>query len=510
MPNEASAYAQAGFRIIPIAPGQKTPSTLLPERKWGQYQSVAPTLDEVTDWDRRAPDGNWALICGNGLGLGDCDDRPASEWILANPGRPLFLGACIVRTGHGKAHIWFEYTVPAEGDFLSTKWPMVPGVKMGDIRAKGNYALVPPSRLADGGAYVRVAGSMGNLPRIPDPARFLESIVAAYLAEWPRARTEVKDSDKTILAADAATFIRLRSRIDREKFKKNITDTLFVKGNQDPGTRHWSRLNDPSHSAIDFAVCCEFIRKGWDFFDIEEIFANTLVGEACYQDRARANHGRGYLHATWRNAEAQVLKDRAALDIPQGANFTVTQASRLERSSNRRYTLTLQGSDSKVWGTMDIDSGDLATESAFRVAVFKALGVHAQMKSAQQGREFLTFAAAVHKLSDDDVRYPPHTMTDQGRLQARIKRTLQQMVRSLEMPENQAATRRLGWRIGEEYWVRSLELIQALENARSVPRLDDVWVALEGMAEARMVTIRWPDAEEEDVLYVRLSERPAF
>jgi len=384
---------------------------------------------------------------------------------------------------------------------------MVPGVKMGDIRARGNYALVPPSRLADGGAYEKVAGSMARLPRIPDPARFLESIVAAYLAEQPRARTEVKDSDKTILAADTATYIRLRSRIDREKFKKNILDTLFEKGHQDPGTRHWSKLNDPSHSAIDFAVCCEFIRKGWDFFDIEEIFANTLVGEACYQDRARANHGRGYLYTTWRNAEAQVLKARAEQSTStEGANFAVTRASRLERGSDRLYTLTLQGSDGKPWGDMDIASGDLATESAFRLACFKATGMPAQMKSAQQGKEFLTFAAAIHKLSDADVRYPPHAMTDMGRLQARIRRTLQQMVRSTEAPESMAASRRLGWRIGEDYWIRSLELMQTLENARSVPKLNDVWLALEGMAETRKEPIRWPDGEEEDMLYVRLSE----
>src|SRR5215472_11956594 len=225
----AQQYAECGFHIIPITPGDKTPSILLPERKWGLYQTDAAPLDVVLQWIKDNPDGNWALICGNGVACGDCDDLDAAAWILADPHRPLFQGACIVRSGHGKAHIWFRYS----GSLKSSKWHMLPGIKMGEIRAEGNYVVVPPSTLADGGAYTATgAGRMNLLPTITDPAQFLGKIVEAYLADRPRASEAPKETDTTIVASDSVTLSRVRSRIARDKFKKTVTDTLFIRGKQ--------------------------------------------------------------------------------------------------------------------------------------------------------------------------------------------------------------------------------------------------------------------------------------
>ena len=495
----AEAYASCGFHVIPITPGDKTPSQLLPERKWGRYQSEAADRAQVLNWAERQPDGNWALICGNGLACGDCDDLDAAAWVLAHPAHPIFEGACIVRSGHGKAHIWFAY----QGTLASTTWRMVPGVKMGEIRAEGNYVVVPPSRLADGGVYERVAGSMQKLPTIADPALFLAGIVRAYLDEHPRAGVEYKDSDRTIVPPSAEALGKVHSRVKRDGFKQNIKDTLFVKGRQgvvsDGGP--W---NLPSNSEVDFAVCCEFVRKGWSFEEAEEAFANTLVGEACYQDPKRPHHGRGYLWATWKKAQADEHKRQADLNVPKGTNFEVIEARRLERGKDPLYTLILQWADGTVSDAFDIPSSKLTRESSFVDECFHATRRAALFKATQGGKEFILFAQAVARLSDANVRTPPHEFTEVGRLQARIRRVLSQMPDRTEAPQTGAEVRRLGWRCGDEYWIRPLELQSILENARVAPRQDDMWVALEAMVKHRQVTITWPDEGPEQFMYLRL------
>lgn len=491
----AFQYAAEGMSIIPVETGEKIPSHLLDHRRWGQFQESPASADQIQGWLDAEPETNWGLVCGRGTGCGDCDDVGAAAWVLADPQRPLFQGACIVRSGSGRAHIWFRYT----GDLASTTWRMVPGRKMGEIRAAGNYVLVPPSKLREGGAYQKVAGSIADLPLIEDPAAFLKSIVDAYLAECPDTTPAPDRTSKRILQTNKSQLESTISRVRGDGFKKKILDTLFVRGHQTPGALNWASVD--SNSEIDFAVCAEFYRKGWAFADVEVVFAGTFVGEACYRNQDRPNHGQGYLLSTWEAARTSVEKDRQALAMPQGTNFRVVEAGRLTRDQDSLYSLVLE----EPLGdrhTVQVDSATLTEQRAFVKLCFSRAGFVPEFGASHAGAGFMAFAKAVHTLSNGNVSQPAPAMTDGSRLRERILQKLERMP-DRAAPTLYAETRGLGWRVGDDYWIRSLELMSQLESARTAPKVEDIRQSLEALG-AGSVRQHWPDGSSETVIHLRL------
>lgn len=372
---------------------------------------------------------------------------------------------------------------------------------MGEIRARGSYVLVPPSRLESGGVYQRVAGTMHSLPLISDPVAFLQSIVDAFLAECPDTTPAPDRTSKRILQPSKSQLESTISRVRDDKFKKKILDTLFIKGHQTPGALNWTGVD--SHSEIDFGVCCEFYRKGWAFADVEVLFAGTLVGEACYRNTDRSNHGQGYLLATWEAARASVEKDRQASSQPQGANFRVAEATLLDLREDKLYTLVLE----EPLGdrhTVRVTSKQLSTMRLFQEQTRAQARFFARFNSTQHGDNFDLFAEAVDRIVSR-VDTPPQSLSDQSFLQTSIRRFLLGHMVSQAQPETQAQTRAMGWRTEQDFWVRTDQLVTRVKQMHHGVGTSQILEAMRGMApEMRDVRVHWPDAGDEIMLHLRL------
>lgn len=487
--------------IIPVKAGEKVPSPIF---KWGEAMETPPSVDQIDGWVHDDPGLNWGLVCGRGEACGDCDDPDASQWVLADPRRPIFQGACVVRSGSGRAHLWFRH----EGKLSSTIWRMVPGRKMGELRGWGNYALVPPSRLSTGGAYERLAGSFLDLPVIADPAAFLQSIVDAYLLERPDNTPPPDRSSKRILDPSTSQVASTRSRVVQDRFKKSIQDTLFTRGHQTPGLLNWQ--NATSNSEIDFAVCCEFYRKGWAFGDVEVLFASTLVGEECYRNKDRPNHGQGYLWGTWENARVAVDKDRAAQNEPKGTNFRVTSAVILDTVEEKLYTLVLETPD-LAHHVVRVTSKQLYSMKAFQEAARAQTRFDPQFNANQQGNNFALFAQAADRIVSD-VRTINAESTEVGRLVAEVRHYVSRLPNWTE-PRGYVFARGLGWRIGDEVWLRPLEIVRRLQQMRvqgaSGPglnhALDQIWGGHERIWWTWAPDETHSEPISEEVIHLRLS-----
>ena len=188
----AVRYQRQKFSVIPLEVHGKRPHEgLLPGRQWAPYQATPAERAVVTTWTAMTPEPNWGLVCGQvsgGLYCGDCDDFGYAQWVLAHARDPLLRGACVVKSGSGKAHIWFLSPTRLE----SHVWKPRTGTKVGDVRgdgrpgALGSYMVVPPSIHPDTGQpYEVVAGSFDALPMIDNGDAFLAEILAAYRQEVP-------------------------------------------------------------------------------------------------------------------------------------------------------------------------------------------------------------------------------------------------------------------------------------------------------------------------------------
>jgi|SRR5215472_4900898 len=496
-------YLDAGISLIPIHSGLKTPLV-----KWAEFMQRAPTYDEMQFWLQEYPDCNWAIVCGNGIGCGDVDDQSAADWILANPTSPLLQGACVVRSGRGRVHVWFRYPM----DLKSSAWHLLPGRKMGEVRADKNYVLVPPSALAGWGPYQRVAGSFRTLPTIADPDGYLKGIVATYLSENPEQSVNGPNTtSKRILRLNAHQTSIVHSRVREAQFKGKVLDTLFKRGNQDPGTRHWDKLKDNSHSAIDFAICAEFIRKGWAFDDVEEVFACTLVGEACYQRETRANHGLSYLWSTYQNADADVMREKAAAAQAKGANFQVLEAVLFDTGDDKHYTLVIvKQPEDGIRYTVRVTAKQLGSETLFRDACQAQARLFPRFNANQTGRAFTFFSEAVDRMVTD-ITHPMEVLTDLGLLKSRIKTILNHIPKRDSEPQTKGEAHGLGWRVGDVYWVRLGTVVERLITSKAIdPKGGGVMVnrAISEIGHAVREPRYWPDVQEsEEVL--RITVQPA-
>lgn len=492
----AYAYIEAGLTIIPCERGKKSPSPVLPRKQWKQYQTRQPSFDEVDSWLAYDSLHNWGLVCGQNSVCADADDLPLAQWLLSNPTHPVLRGAALHRSGRNKAHVLFRTSGPCP----STVWHMLPGRNAGELRGDGNYVLVPPSALDGHGRYERVVGSLRGLPTIDNVQDYLNQITAAFLAGNPdQIGPPLNTSNRNIMLLSDERKGEVIVRVRALGLKKKILDTLLQPGNQDPGTRHWTELRDPSHSAIDFAVCCELVRKGWAFAEIEETFAATLVGDACYANRDRDNHGQGYLLRTYENAQKEVEKQNQAARQAQGANFKVLEATKTQSTEEARYRLLIESTSGPgKRGFVTVTHTQLLNEAQFVTACFgPPLSFVPQFLAAQAGKGFRDFASAVENMVSETSKVPEGA-DRLGHLAFLARRALERLAD--RAPQSKLDTHNLGWREGPVYWIRLSHLVMAIRasdrgmSAEDMPRVFDLLGPWSSYRQA------WGDGSAEQVI----------
>jgi len=492
-------YLELGLRIIPCERGLKSPSPVLPGKRWKQYMDRQPTIEEVDAWLRADPDCNWGLVCGQGAVCADADDIPLSTWILEHPDHPALRGATLHRSGRDKAHVLFRTSGPCS----STVWRMLPGRNAGELRGDGNYVLIPPSRLDGHGTYTRVVGSMRALPTITDVQSYLRAITDAFLQDNPtETGPHLDHNSKAVLVLDADMHTNVINRIKGLGLKKKILDTLLQPGNQDPGTRHWTQLADPSHSAIDFAVVAELVRKGWQFAEIEEAYAVALVGDACYKNTSRANHGQGYLLRTYDNAKRQVEAEQQAARAAQGANFRVSEATKAFSGDEARYRLHLENPQGQSLGWVTVTDSQLLNEAQFVAACFKPpVSFIPEFLAAQSGKAFKSFARAVDQMVNETMRLPEGADRF-GHLGYLARQAISRLPD--RVPADKLDTQNLGWRTGQTYFLRLSPLVMAIRASERSMTPGDITSVIDTLGPWSQYTHRWASGESEWVIRLDL------
>jgi len=156
----ARAYAYMGYRVLPLAPGEKRPhGGLVPNG----LKEATQDLEALRAWWRACPRCGVGILAPEGVLVLDFDDPKA--WDALRWGFLALEAAPRQRTASGGYHLFLRLP---EGVRLSATTRALEGV---DLRGMGRaYVVAAPTRLADGRGYawevplVRPA----RLPLIPE------------------------------------------------------------------------------------------------------------------------------------------------------------------------------------------------------------------------------------------------------------------------------------------------------------------------------------------------------
>lgn len=138
---EALKYEKLGLSVVPV----RTDGAKHPLVKWKEYQTVRPTIEQITDWWKQWPDANVGCITGevSNLVVIDIDD-PKMEYLVKEH-YPTSVYQTTGRTGH--LHAFYR---PVNG--------VVPTeIKLGgyevDIKGDKGFTVLAPSIHKNGRAY---------------------------------------------------------------------------------------------------------------------------------------------------------------------------------------------------------------------------------------------------------------------------------------------------------------------------------------------------------------------
>lgn len=155
----ALSYSKFGWSLIPL-----TASTKLPAVKWKPFQTARADEHQLCTWFDRREDLGLAVVLGpvsGGLTCRDFDDVAAYEvWKAANPELAKTLPTARTKRGF---HVYFHSDLERTEKFAD-----------GELRGKGGYVVLPPSRHPDGGDYQWIIEPTPDIHRI-DPGLFRSS-----------------------------------------------------------------------------------------------------------------------------------------------------------------------------------------------------------------------------------------------------------------------------------------------------------------------------------------------
>ena len=139
----AHGFLLLGFAVLPVDAEKRAVFA------WKELQDRFPCEEELDRW---WPDGhhlNLAVLTGpisGGLAVLDIDDADLAERMAADGA--LTSQTTAIRTPRGGLHLWVIETNGRSENGASASGPLLPGVA--DLKARGGYVLVPPSRTSDG------------------------------------------------------------------------------------------------------------------------------------------------------------------------------------------------------------------------------------------------------------------------------------------------------------------------------------------------------------------------
>lgn len=170
--HSAIAYAERGFHVFPLQPGDKVPFPLTR----GENDATTDAT-EIHRWARRWPDANIGIVPGkSGLFVVDVDVRNfGDESLRALPPLPATATAL---TGGGGLHIWFRR--PESLDGRKCKALHLHSLKTSGLDIKGvcsGYVVAPPSVHPSGRRYLWEASSHVDELPIADPPAWLVDII---------------------------------------------------------------------------------------------------------------------------------------------------------------------------------------------------------------------------------------------------------------------------------------------------------------------------------------------
>lgn len=156
MRDAALTYALAGFRVLPLISGGKTPNGRLAPHG---VKDASSSPDVIMGWWDIAPDGNVGVATGGGIVVLDVDVKNAKDGREAVKDKDL-AGAFHVVTPSGGHHYYFRSATSFRN---GTNIYGMTGV---DIRGDGGYVVAPPS-IVGGKPYVADGAiqAMGNAPK---------------------------------------------------------------------------------------------------------------------------------------------------------------------------------------------------------------------------------------------------------------------------------------------------------------------------------------------------------
>lgn len=141
----AQAYAAMGYRVLPLAPGEKRPHGGLVPRGLKEASRDPATLEA---WWRVCPKCGVGILAPDPVLVLDFDDPEA--WERLKEEHPTLLEAPRARTPRGGVHVYLCLPPEAVGR-LSASVRAIPGV---DLRGLGRSYLVAPPTTLPTGAYV--------------------------------------------------------------------------------------------------------------------------------------------------------------------------------------------------------------------------------------------------------------------------------------------------------------------------------------------------------------------
>jgi hypothetical protein len=176
----AIGYASDGWRVFPLKPGTKTPTT-----SRGHHDATTDAA-QIRAWWTTWPDANIGLVAGDGLAVLDLDPRNGGEDTLRDlieEYGPICTRS--VQTGSGGKHFYFHDD--AEAPLRHGTGRLGPGL---DIKAGGRgYVVAPPSVHPNGREY-EWCDSNQVIEPVPEWMRRLSGVGGARVGELTGAQLE--------------------------------------------------------------------------------------------------------------------------------------------------------------------------------------------------------------------------------------------------------------------------------------------------------------------------------